>query len=75
MLYIVHIVNDQSTRSFQAHKSAFDAFKSAAKRNRTVALWHCNKEGQWTIVHSTGFYPTSMTKPPSLLYDSNKGAA
>jgi hypothetical protein len=70
--YVVHIFETQSRHTFRMHKPAFQAFKAASRKKLTVALWHCGKNGTWTIVHHTGFYPTAMTQPP---YDSDKGVA
>lgn len=75
MLYIVHVLENQSKRSFSSHKSAFQTFKVCARQNKSAALWHCDAKGRWTIVHHSGFYPTAMTQPPSMLYDSHKGVA
>ena len=73
--YVVHIFETQSGHTFRTHKPAFQAFKVASRRKLTAALWHCSSKGKWTIVHHTGFYPTAMTQPPSVLYDSDKGVA
>jgi hypothetical protein len=74
-MYVVHIFETQSKHNYEMHKTAFKAFKVAAKKKLTVALWHRGPKGKWAIVHHTGFYPTAMTEPPATLYDSNKGAA
>lgn len=76
MLYVVHTMPDMLSRSFKTHAAAFQEFRAAVKRSKTVALWHCDAKGKWTKVHDAGLYPATLTEPYMNLYDShNKGAA
>lgn len=71
MLYVVHVIPDMKSRSFQTHKSAFVEFKAAVKRGKTVCMWASDAKGQWTKVHYTALYPLTLTQPYVSLYDSH----
>jgi hypothetical protein len=65
MLYVVHMIPEQSRQEFKSHPAAYKAFKIAARRKEgygSVGMWRFDKDG-WRRLYASEYYPEALTEP------------